>query len=225
MAEKRPKRPLITTPKGRFKYPHLVQADTEFDAAGRFHVQLVVPEEDAAPLIRKLAPEHKEAIAAARLEYEAMSEKARKKIVFNPQDFYEAEEETGEPTGNVIVKFGTKATLKVKDRLGNEQTVQRVIPIYDAKGQRISGDTELSIWGGTLGKVSFFTLPYFIPGSGLAGLTLRLAAVQVIELVSGGAASAERYGFGSEEGFEYQPPKDPGPAHDTDESLDDEIPF
>lgn len=56
------------------------------------------------------------------------------------------------------------------------------------------------IWGGTEGKVSFEVAPYFIPGTALAGIKLRLNAVQVIELRSGGNKSAGEYGFGEEEG-------------------------
>ncbi|MTD92898.1 DUF2815 family protein [Hyphomicrobium sp. xq] len=229
MAEaKKAKRPLVTTPKGRFKFPHLIVPDTKYDKDGKFHVQLVLDEKSAAPLIKQFAPEHKAAIASAKEEYDEMAAEAEKlkkkmKVLFNPQDFFTSEVEDGEPTGNVVFTFGTKAKLTVKDKSGKDRVIQRVIPVFDAKGQRING-SDLSIWGGTLGKVSFFAQPYFIPGSGLAGLSFRLAAVQVIELVSGGGRSAGGFGFGQEDGFEYEP-KDNGPDVGDEEPLDDEIPF
>jgi len=60
-----------------------------------------------------------------------------------------------------------------------------------------------SIWGGTVGKVAFEVMPYFNNAQCEGGLSLRLDAVQIIELVSGGGKSASAYGFGEEEGYEH----------------------
>jgi hypothetical protein len=60
------------------------------------------------------------------------------------------------------------------------------------------------IWGGTLGCISFEVEEggYFIPGTGLAGLSLKLAGVQILELVSGGGRDAKSLGFGSVDGYD-----------------------
>ena len=72
-----------------------------------------------------------------------------------------------------------------------------------------------AIWSGTTAKVSFSVglnkegVPgYFIPGTGAAGLKLKLLAVQIIDLKSGGERSADSYGFGAEEGYAYDPSDD-----------------
>ena len=69
------------------------------------------------------------------------------------------------------------------------------------------------IWGGTRGRISFEidtnkdgSIGYFVALDGKYGLSATLRAVQVIQLSSSQAATADSYGFGSEEdGFEYDP--------------------
>lgn len=227
---------LITTPKGRFKFPFLTSPDTKFDKDGKFRVDLILDEDAAPALIKLLGKLHKEAIANGVAEREAKIAKcetaaARKKVVpLIEQDFFTNEESDGEPTGNVIFKFGTKAKLTVTDKNGEEKQVQRVIPLYDAKGHRITG-TDVQVWAGTVGKISFFALPYYIPATGFCGLSFRLAAAQVIELVNsgGGNRSASEFGFGQEDGYEFEEPKDTAAPKETKEDsatdLDEEIPF
>jgi hypothetical protein len=72
--------------------------------------------------------------------------------------------------------------------------------LFDAKGKPLSKD--IKIGGGSKMKVSYEILPYYTAIAG-AGISLRLKAVQVIDLVeysSGG--SGESYGFGKEDGYE-----------------------
>jgi hypothetical protein len=92
--------------------------------------------------------------------------------------------------------------------------------IFDAKGTRLVNPP--SIWGGTTGRLSFEMRPYFIPGTGAAGLSLRLIGAQIIDLVSGGARSAKDLGFGEVEGgYEYAEQESEGSTQglgDTTES-------
>lgn len=56
-------------------------------------------------------------------------------------------------------------------------------------------------------KVAFQCVPYFTNMLG-AGCTLRLKAVQIIELVEGkgnGENAEEQFGFSQEDGFEMKP--------------------
>jgi hypothetical protein len=76
----------------------------------------------------------------------------------------------------------------------------RKIALFDAKGKPILKIE--SVWGGSEVKVSYEASPYFIPGTGAAGLKLRLNAVQILKLVSGGNRDAGAYGFGEEDGFD-----------------------
>lgn len=77
--------------------------------------------------------------------------------------------------------------------------------------EEVHKPTKPAIWGGSVGRVNFeigmtgqdkdSQKPgYFIPGTGAAGLSLKLRAVQVIDLVEGGTRSASDYGFENEAG-------------------------
>jgi hypothetical protein len=72
--------------------------------------------------------------------------------------------------------------------------------LFDSKGAPLAAGT--AIYGGTVGKVAFQAAPYFVAGQGMAGISLRLSAVQVIDLVGPGSRTAAQHGFGKEDGYE-----------------------
>lgn len=199
-----PKRPTYTSPAGVFKFPSLTKPDygnEKFPKPdGEFKTAVVVSMADAQALIAKLQPEYDAAIAEGRAEFAKLAVAIRKKLgALKEQMFYETEfdQTTEEETGNVIFKFKTK--YKITDRKTNEVRFNK-IGLFDAKGKPLATGT--AIYGGTVGKIAFQTNPYFIAGQGMAGLSLRLSAAQVIELVGPGNRSASSYGFGEEEGYE-----------------------
>ena len=57
----------------------------------------------------------------------------------------------------------------------------------------------VNVWGGSQIKVSAELIPYYTQMVG-AGISMRLRAAQVIELVEGGSNS-EGYGFKKEDGY------------------------
>jgi hypothetical protein len=204
MATKFPKRPTYTSPKGVFKFPSLSKPDygnEKFPKPdGEFKVRLVVPAADAQPMIDKLTPEWEAAIEQGKKDFAALALPQRKKLgALKEQMFYEEEfdTETEEPTGNVIFNFKTK--YKITDKKTGDVRFNK-IGLFDAKGKPLPAGT--AIYGGTEGKIAFQANPYFVAGQGMAGLSLRLSAAQVIELVGPGNRSASSYGFGEEEGYE-----------------------
>jgi hypothetical protein len=203
MAEKKQKNFQATTPRGIFRYPALDKPDfgnEEFPKPqGVYKVQLILTEQEAEPLIAKLAPLYDQAVAEGNEKFKGLKVEQRKKLKeLKVNDLYaqEYDRETEEPTGNLIFKFEMNASGENKK--GEKYT--RKPAIFDAKGKPMVKVP--SIWGGTEGKVSFEAVPYFIAGTGAAGLKLRLNAAQIIELVSGGQRAASDYGFGEEDGFE-----------------------
>ena len=54
-----------------------------------------------------------------------------------------------------------------------------------------------SIWGGSLGKIAYQLVPYYVPAIG-AGVSARLKAAQIIKLVEG----KDQNVFKEEDGFE-----------------------
>lgn len=201
---KRPKRPTLTSPKGTFKFPSLTKPDYGNEnfpkPDGEFKTRLVCAAADAQPLIDKLTPAWDEAIAEGKVEFAKLKIELRKKLgAVKEQPFYEEEfdTETEEPTGNVIFNF--KCKYKITDKKTNEVRLNK-IGLFDAKGKPLAAGT--AIYGGTVGKIAFQANPYFVAGQGMAGLSLRLSAAQVIELVGPGNRSASSFGFGEEEGYE-----------------------
>ena len=58
----------------------------------------------------------------------------------------------------------------------------------------------LKLWGGSRIAVSTQVVPFVAAGLKKAGISLRISAVQVVE-VAGAERTADHYGFGTHEGF------------------------
>ena len=219
MANSRPKAPKFTSFKGTFKYPKVNAPDTKFKADGEYSVKLIGNAQagDVLNLIAKLEPLHRRAIENAEVEFTKLPAVARKKlgkVTVNPLYTELLDETTEEPTGDIEFKFARAAsgTYKSGPKKGEKWTA--TIGKFDAKGVEMTKAPD--IWGGTVGRVSFEVginhengAPgYFIPGTAAAGLSLKLQAVQIIDLVSGGQRTAAGHGFGEEDGYSYEPSDD-----------------
>lgn len=198
MAEKK-KAERFVSPKGVASYPYLTKPDTKFNPEGEYKVSLVVPADEAQKAIDFLTKQHEASVAKAK------SENKGKRVKEGELPFIENED------GTVTFKFKLKA--KVTPKVG-EPFEQKPV-LFDAKGKPLTG--EVKVGGGSVIKVSYETVPYYTAIAG-AGVSLRLKAVQIIELKEfGGSASAENYGFEEEEGFEAS--EDDAPF-DADEPTD-----
>lgn len=223
MAEaKKPKAVRYTTPKGTFVYPYLTKPDygnESFpDPAGTYKVNLRLTTEEAEPILEKLQAIHDEAVRDGEQKFAALKIDARKKLkslTVTPLFVEEYDETTEEPTGTVIFKFATKASgVNKKD----DSVWNRNIDLFDAAGKPTK---PTKVGGGTIGKVCFEATPYFIPGTGVAGVKLYLVSAQVLKLSEGGSgSSAASYGFGAEEG--YETPEEDDTPFETDNSADDD---
>ena len=106
----------FTTEKGVAFYPYISAPDTKFDEQGHYKVNLCLPKEDAKPVIELINSEILNGIKALK------EQKPNKNIKQAPVPYHdEVDTETGEPTGNVIIKFKSKAAYKpaVFDSKGN----------------------------------------------------------------------------------------------------------
>jgi hypothetical protein len=183
----------ITTPRGRAIYPHLTTPDTKFNAAGEYHVKLAIPtalaEQALIPAIDKAYAEAQEAMLKEQQEKNPKKKIGTLKEAPLP---YDTNPENDEET---VIKLKSKASF-TKD---NGDVVTMRPAFFDAKGKPLPPDTKIG--GGSVLRVSFEPVPYFTATVG-AGVTLRIKAVQVIELKEFGERSAEDYGFEQEEGYE-----------------------
>jgi len=171
----------IVTPQGVLVYPHLNKADTKFDKNGVFKTGLRLKKSVAEPLMKQVE-EAIEANAAAE------TEKRKKQVKVANPPFSEDDE------GNIVFNFKLKATGV---RANGEQWNQKPI-LYDAKGNVFDPKDKI-VWGGTTAKVAFQIAPYHVGSIG-AGVSLRLKAVQILNLVTGSNDSTS-FGFKEEDGF------------------------
>lgn len=190
------------TPKGRFKYPNVVDPDYGTDEFpkehGEYNLRLILSAKEAEAFRTKFQKVFDDAVAQGEDAFAKMPVATRKKLKEVTTNEYLQEiydDQTEEPTGDYEVRFKTSASGVNKQG----KTWEKKLPIFDAKGKPF---TPKAVWGGTVGKVSFTAKPYFIAATATAGLSFYLDAVQIIELVEGGSRGADGFGFGEEEGFE-----------------------
>lgn len=215
MADKRVKPEQFVTPAGVFVFPKLGEPDTKFKDEGEYSVKLRLSAEAAAPLLAKLEPLHEAALEKGRGEFAKLPVASRKKLQdlkVNPLFSLDYDEDENE-TGDLLFNFKMTAS-GVSKKTGKPWT--RAPRVFDAAKNVMDGSI---VWGGTVGKVAFTVNPYFVSGQGTCGLSLRLEAVQVIDLVSGGQRNADAYGFGEEDGYVAE--KEVTETEDTDADVGD----
>jgi hypothetical protein len=176
----------LTTPKATFKYPKLIEPETKFTPEGHYKVTAVIPAEDAGPIadqLDALFEAHK-----ASLKAQAPTQKFK---AIDPSFGYE--DIDGKPCFTISCKMKAKGM----DRDGRAWSA--VPALFDATGAPVKDREALrGMWSGTTGRVSFEACPFYQPALG-AGITLRLKAVQIINLVESGG-SADSFGFQEEAG-------------------------
>lgn len=196
MAEKK-KVERFMSPKGTASYPYLTKPDTKFKPDGEYKVSLIVDGDDASKAIDFLTEQHKAAVAKAK------KENAGKRVKEGALPFIENDD------GTVTFKFKLKAKVTPKKGAPFEQKPA----LFDAKGTPLVGEPKVG--SGSVIKVSYEVVPYYTAIAG-AGISLRLKAVQIIELKEySGGGTAKSYGFGEEEGFEAD--EEDTPPFDADE--------
>ena len=222
MAER--KRAVIhKSPAGIAQYPRLTKPDTKFKADGEYKLTLILPGAEAQPLIEMIDTAMGESLVQARRDNPSKA-KTIKAATDKP---YKAEtDDEGNDTGNY--KFNFKMAAKITSKKTGESWEQKP-DLFDAKGKVLVNP---NIGGGSKVKVAFELFPFYTPLVG-AGVSLRLRAVQVLDLVEYNSRSAAGYGFGEEEGYEAgdQPdvePRQDAPDRSADEAAqdeNDEVPF
>lgn len=209
------------TPKGRAEWAKVVKADTKFDAAGIYSVDLYMKADD--PEVQELCAKLDDLVEEAKND--AIEENPKRKPLTAPA--YEAvTDDNGDETGELKFKFKLKAQVKTKDgKVYNQRPV-----VVDAKGTPIlkfDGEGEpindgFKIGNGSIIKVAFEPIKYFVASTKTAGVSLRLRAVQVIKLVEFNAGGDF---FEEEEGYEIENKKDDNAKNETgfkDESADED---
>jgi hypothetical protein len=197
----------IVSPEGVSQYAWLTQPDTKFDDSGHYKVNLIIPTDKASSLIKQIDEEMIKSMATAKDSNKGKTIKSANAPYDNELD------DDGKPTGNTIFKFKRKAQIITKDG----KVVPFKVALFDSKGVPL---TDVNVWSGSKMKASAELVHWFTAMAG-AGVSLRLRAVQITELVEGGSGSnAEGFGFDEvKDGY-----KAPEKTQQDDKSFENEVP-
>lgn len=201
MSNTKTRAPRFITETGIAIWPKLVEPD-EFKGTKAYKTELRLPADSKVfdakgkclgSLQQFLDEKNAEAFEAKAEEYKGKKDKKGKPIVITEGD---APYRLDEDNGDLIPKFKLNAEGTTRD--GKAFTQKPAL--FDAKGKPVTPE---AIWGGSRIKISFEVIPYCVDSARTAGISLRLKAVQIIELRAGGqGGDASGYGFGEEEGYE-----------------------
>ena len=171
------------TPVGTAKFPYLVKPDTKFDERGFYKVDLILTAKEAGAIesaAKKLATKFKQEDVA--------NNPSRKKWGLH-LPLLEDIDSDGEETGHMVARFKQAALIRTRD--GRE--IQKSILLFDSDGNRLSN---INPYSGTKMSVAYTMSAYANATGKTYGVTFRLIAAQIIELVEGGSGmSAESLGF------------------------------
>lgn len=174
--------------KGKSLWTKVFEPDTRFVPEGEYSTQVVVPEAEAMDVCEQL-----EGIAQGKFD-EAVKDNPKLKNVLSIRDVVEKEvDDNGNLTGNVI--FKTKLKARIKARSG--ETYSQAVSVVDAKKTPMDGSQ--MIGNGSTIKVAVEPVPYLMQSTKQVGVSLRLKAMQVINLIEYGAPSTDV--FDEEDGF------------------------
>ena len=176
------KHPRVVTPTATAKFAHLNKPDTMFNKGGVYHVTLIIPKDDASELV--------DSIKGVAKKYIKRLKEDKPTVKVAPLPFKDAVGEDGSPTGELEFKFKMNAS----GGQGQDQWTQRP-QLMDANKEPMSE----SIGHGSKVKVAGEVVAYASASYG-AGVSLRLKAVQVIELREF-SSYGDDWGFESQEGF------------------------
>ena len=170
---------VITTPKGKAVWPRIDTPDTKFDDDGVYSCKLHVSEGDFKAFEATVKPHIDAAYAAecSRQGKDKIRMAASSPLRINDDGDYE-----------IYAKQKAKVHTKSKG------TLEFSITAVDSQGKKI---TMPKIGSGSTLKMAVEVNTWFVPSQGF-GYTLRLRAVQVLELIEYGNGGGS-FGFGAEE--------------------------
>ncbi len=221
----------IATEKGRALFPHLTPGkpnekfyDGKEGSKAPYEVLLCGTPESLESTIKKLQAVHQKAIDARKAEIE----NTKKKLKVFPFPMVETvEDKDGNPTGEVALKCKLNAeewtdeeiqeAAKDNIKLSGWRTDQ--FTIYDSQGKPYQGTEEIG--NGSIIKVGILPRTWTSPSLGV-GITLRIGAIQIIELMSksGVPSDAEGWGFGKEDGFTTAEESTPKTSFEKEEDTE-----
>lgn len=178
------------SPIGTAKYPYLVRPDDKFDERGTYKVDLIITPKEATE-IKSIATK----LAASFKKEDLESNPTRKKWGLHLPLLDDIDKD-GEDTGQKVARFKQAASIRTRDG----RDIKKKILLFDTEGNRCKN---IDPYSGTKMCVAYNMSAYANPTGKTYGVTFRLVAAQIFELVEGGKSmSAESLGFTTEsDGF------------------------
>ena len=173
----------ITTPVGVFKFPILQKPSDKFTPGKpKYECKITFAPDECKDFVKQL-----EGLWNENLKFQAALA-GGKKLKVSTKPWRDEKDKDGNPTGRTEVSAKTNA--QYQDKSG--ATINKRIKLFEADGKPFERADWIS--SGTKGRLQFMACGYNSPALG-AGLTFRLNAAQIIDLVAGGGGTAETYGF------------------------------
>lgn len=194
------------TPKGSLLFPHIYEPEQYEGKDVGFTVNIKFDQKETDALIAVIDKELEKAKHSIKL-------KSGQKWSAEPFLGYKEDKD-----GDIVFKFKANSHFTTK----SGETHKVVIPVFDAHGTPIKDP--LSIGNGTIAKVAYTLVPYWI-SKVVNGIKLRLDAVQIIDLKEYGQKDAKGFGFGEEEGFSAPEEHEEDDSPFTEETDEDDGEF
>jgi hypothetical protein len=156
---------ILTSPKGKAIFPHLTEPDTKYKAEGEYHVKLECNKSEGQNIIALIGSE------IAKKVKEQHDQDPKKPITKAPLPYVEVNDK-------VVFNFKMKAS-GIRKSDGKHFTQKPVLVNADLSPV----EPDMQIWGDSILKITFEPYAWNMPIG--IGCTLRLKAVQVLELVTG----------------------------------------
>jgi hypothetical protein len=211
----------FTTPVGTAVFPRLSEPDFKFKKDhGEYSVKLRLTKEEAEAILAKAEKVAEESYQEQVEAHKGKTDPKGKPIVIvKAEPSYALDkDDNDQPTGYYLIPFKMNGGYTDK-KTGEKKKL--TVPLFDAKGKPI----KVEVWGGSQVKVAYQLTPYFAAADKKAGVSFRMEAVQVIDLVTRGSGNASRFGFAPEEGYEHQEVKEETPSEPfKDETPKTEVP-
>jgi hypothetical protein len=174
---------------GTAMWAKVFEPDCKFNPDGDYTINIQMPVADSIEVSEKL-----DSIVQAEFD-KAVEKDPRLKNQLSTRPVCQPvfDRDTGDDTGNVEFKFKLKAKIKRKDGTTFEQRPT----VFDSKVKPM--DKSALIGNGSKVKVAFEPIPYVMPATKQVGVSLRLKAVQVLELVEYGTSATSV--FDEEDGY------------------------
>ena len=179
---------------GSAQWAKVLEPDTKWNPLGDYSIYLQMSQANSAEMCERLEQIVQEEFSKAIKEKPPLKNTLTTQAVVNTV----YDKDTGDDTGKVEFKFKLKAKGQRKDGSYYEQQPA----VIDAKKQPLPKD--MLIGNGSRVKVAFEPIPYIMQSTKKVGVSLRLKAVQVIDLVEYGNSATSV--FDEEDGFVAPPP-------------------